>query len=39
MVDKCEIKVHKSRIYLTEWPIDRWPYVRVAFSPDPKKYI
>jgi len=45
MVDKCEIKVPKSRNYLTEWPFvrvafcrwpfDRWPYVRVAFSPDP----
>ena len=45
MVDKCEIKVPKSRNYLTEWPFVRWlfvrwpfvqwPYVRVAFSPDP----
>jgi len=30
MVDKCEIKVLKSRYYLTEWP-----FVRVAFCPDP----
>jgi len=35
MVDKCEIKVPKSRKYITEWPFVRWPYVRVAFSPDP----
>ena len=35
MLDKCEIKVPKSRNYLTEWPFVQWPYVRVAFSPDP----
>jgi len=39
MVDKCEIKVLKSRSnYLTEWPCvpcHPWPFVRVAFSPDP----
>jgi len=27
MVDKCEIKVSKSRNYLTEWPFVRWPFV------------
>jgi len=33
MIDKCEIKVPKSRNYLTEWPCVPWPFVRVAFSP------
>jgi len=27
MVDKCEIKVPKSRNYITEWPFVRWPFV------------
>jgi len=35
MVDKCEIKVPKSRNYLTEWPFVPWRFVRVAFCPDP----
>ena len=33
MVDKCEIKVPKSRKYITEWPFVPWPFVRVAFGP------
>jgi len=27
MVDKREIKVPKSRNYLTEWPFVPWPFV------------
>jgi len=38
MLDKCEIKVPKSLNYLTEWPFVPWPYVRVAFSPDPDRH-